>query len=95
MHRIQQNGFKIETITSSNYHAIVPFLYASDLSKVEINEYCWQIRYIIEMEASPTLIEENFDKYEWATIIDEKMKNLQNEVWENRYDIFEQVEKLL
>ena len=30
------------------------------------------------MESPESLIEENFGKYNWATIINEKMKNLEN-----------------
>ena len=41
------------------------------------------------------LMTEKFDSFAWARLVTEKMKELEEEVWKERYKIFPSLEKQL
>ena len=88
----QKGDFAIRTITSSNYHSISALLFAGNLPINEVNEFCWQIRHCIEL-ADQTAMEHKFNAFSWAKLVDEKMREIEEETWKNRFDIFEYVEE--
>ena len=72
-------------MTASNFHSVVMFLYASDYSPERIHREVWNIRHLMRMNPR---MEDEFNSFSWANNNIIKMKELQQEVWKNRKEIF-------
>ena len=55
---------RISSLTASNFHSLITFLYASDLSDQEIHQEVWKIRSLIQL--NPILENDEFSSDLWA-----------------------------
>ena len=78
--------FQIKSITSSNFHSVVMFLYASGFSAEQIHKEVWNIRHKIKINPRT---KEQFESLNWTKNNVLAKRELQEETWKNRKDIYE------
>ena len=76
---------RISSMSASNFHSVVMFLYASDFSQERIHREVWNIRHLIKINSR---MESDFNSKSWTENNTIKIKKLQEEVWKNRNEIF-------
>ena len=72
-------------MTGSTHHAIVLFLYASDLPDSVISHDVWKLSGLASCVPN---IDEKFNQYPWAKSNKMKMQELQEMIWIHRFNIF-------
>ena len=86
----EDQKLEIKSMTGSNYHSLIMFLHASDLHETVIEEEVWKLKSLIILHDQASDI---FDEYDWAKTNKTKMRELQEMVWKNRVDIFDELGK--
>lgn len=76
-------------MTGSTHHAIILFLYASDLPDSVIHHDVWKLNGLASYNEN---IEKKFDDYDWAKTNKTKMRELQEMIWKHRVDLFREFE---
>lgn len=75
-------------MTAQDYHAVIIFLHASDFSTNKIDKEIWTIRKLIDINPR---VNKTFISKDWTKVIKVYMKELQDVVWTNRYNIYQEM----
>ena len=81
---------KITSITCSSYHSMLGFFIASGFKEDRIEKEILKMKYSIGIKKN---VEEIFKNKEWTIPERCTIRNMQDKIWEKRYDLFSSLEK--
>ena len=90
--RPEEENMMITSLTASNFHSVVMFLYASDLPPERVHKEVWNIRHLLRLNPA---LDEQFDSFIWTRNNELLMKDLQEETWKNHTDIYDLMDNYL